>query len=288
MKSARAKSYFILPALGVSVLLCLAGVGLALAGGNDRLAWWGVAFAALPLPVILARLQWGGAARVSESAPLGLGVSAAGTLLAAWEWLMERTAGWPPFAVACVAFGLLLLYVYWYARFGRFSSIRLEVGNKLPEFRLTDLDGASVDSGEFVGRPTVLLFYRGNWCALCMGQVAELAARHEEFAGLGVDVVLVSPQDPERSRELAARHDVPFRFLVDPGSAAAAELDIAVGQGVPAGFARGYPRDTVMPTVIVTNANGTILYSDQTDNYRVRPEPDIFLAILKRTGAIAG
>ena len=42
--------------------------------------------------------------------------------------------------------------------------------------------------------------------------------------------------------------------------------------------------DTVMPTVVVTNANGTILFSDQADNYRVRPEPDIFLAILRRAG----
>jgi hypothetical protein len=42
-----------------------------------------------------------------------------------------------------------------------------------------------------------------------------------------------------------------------------------------------------MPTVVVTNSNGTILYSDQTDNYRVRPEPDIYISILKRAGAIS-
>ena len=44
---------------------------------------------------------------------------------------------------------------------------------------------------------------------------------------------------------------------------------------------------TVMPTVVVTDANGTIVFSDQTDNYRVRPEPDVFLAILRRSGAVA-
>jgi hypothetical protein len=42
-----------------------------------------------------------------------------------------------------------------------------------------------------------------------------------------------------------------------------------------------------MPTVVVTNASGTIVFSDQTDNYRVRPEPDVFLAILRRSGAVA-
>ena len=43
----------------------------------------------------------------------------------------------------------------------------------------------------------------------------------------------------------------------------------------------------MLPTLVVTNERGTILYSDQTDNYRVRPEPDIFLAILRRAGVIA-
>jgi hypothetical protein len=42
-----------------------------------------------------------------------------------------------------------------------------------------------------------------------------------------------------------------------------------------------------MPTVIVTNASGTILFTDQTDNYRVRPEPDIYISILRRAGAVA-
>ncbi|RLA34664.1 MAG: AhpC/TSA family protein, partial [Gammaproteobacteria bacterium] len=32
---------------------------------------------------------------------------------------------------------------------------------------------------------------------------------------------------------------------------------------------------------------GTIVYSDQTDNYRVRPEPDTFLAILRRAGVVS-
>jgi hydroxymethylpyrimidine pyrophosphatase-like HAD family hydrolase len=48
-----------------------------------------------------------------------------------------------------------------------------------------------------------------------------------------------------------------------------------------------YAPHTVMPTVVVTDADGTIVFSDQTDNYRVRPEPDMFLAILRRSGAIA-
>jgi hypothetical protein len=38
----------------------------------------------------------------------------------------------------------------------------------------------------------------------------------------------------------------------------------------------------VFPTAIVTDAEGRILLADQTDNYRVRPEPFTFLAALDR------
>jgi len=36
-----------------------------------------------------------------------------------------------------------------------------------------------------------------------------------------------------------------------------------------------------MPTVIITDEGGKILYSDATDNYRVRPEPELFLNVLR-------
>jgi len=74
------------------------------------------------------------------------------------------------------------------------------------------------------------------------------------------------------TRDLAARFDVPFRFLVDPGGRATRQL------GIP-----GYHPDTVLPTAVVTDADGRILLADQTDNYRVRPEPETFLAALDRT-----
>ena len=42
-----------------------------------------------------------------------------------------------------------------------------------------------------------------------------------------------------------------------------------------------YNSDTAMPTVIITDRNRLIRFSDQTDNYRVRPEPKTRLRILE-------
>jgi len=46
----------------------------------------------------------------------------------------------------------------------------------------------------------------------------------------------------------------------------------------------GYDSDTVLPTAILTDQNGVILFTDQTDNYRVRPEPDTFLRVFTEHG----
>lgn len=287
MVHARTKSLFILPAAGASLVLAFLSLVLALQGGPDSTAWWGAMAACLPLPLTLLALVLRPRARTTENAPLAILIATAGALVATWQLLFEGVADWQPVTVAAAGLVLLLVYVFWYARFGRIESGKLSVGSKLPWFTLRNVEGDAISSADFDGAPAVFLFYRGNWCPVCMAQVEELAARHADFAALGIRVALISSQQETRSRALATRLDVPFDFLVDEGNRVAEELDIAVRNGVPAGLPGGYHPDTVMPTVVVTNARGTIVFSDQTDNYRVRPEPDVFLAILRRAGAIA-
>ncbi len=216
-----------------------------------------------------------------------LGLAALGVMIAGWEQFLEGVTDWAPLSVALVNTAIMVLYVFWYSRFGRIESMQLGVGNKLPEFSLQSSEGDEVGSEDFLGSPAVLLFYRGNWCPLCMAQIREIAGRYREMDDMGVKVALISPQPDQYSKHLAGMHDVPFHFLVDAENSFAESLGIAVDHGVPVGVMGGYAPNTVMPTVVVTNASGTIVFSDQTDNYRVRPEPDVFLAILRRSGAVA-
>lgn len=46
----------------------------------------------------------------------------------------------------------------------------------------------------------------------------------------------------------------------------------------------GYEGDTVLPTLVVVDAEGRIVFADQTDNYRIRPTPDTVLAALRGAG----
>lgn len=61
------------------------------------------------------------------------------------------------------------------------------------------------------------------------------------------------------------------------------KLGILHENGLPLGFeVLGYEKDTVLPTLLITDAKGKIIYSDQTDNYRVRLEPDTFLSAVEQ------
>ena len=251
-------------------------------GMEPFFSWLGLALSAGSPLVFFAWLYLAGAARTSRhpvavSVFCGLGVAM--TMAANWRY---GTAS----GMVHLWAGLCLLawfaYLQWYSRFSRRNSKSLLRGSSLPEFMLKSLQGDSVSSATFRGKHHVLVFYRGNWCPLCSAQVSELAAHYRELQALDTEVILVSSQPQSHSRKLAQKHEAPMQFLCDPGNSAAKKLGIVHHFGTPMGLqALGYGNDTAMPTVIITDPDGTILFADETDNYRVRPEPGLFLEIIR-------
>ena len=175
-----------------------------------------------------------------------------------------------------------LVYLRWYSVFHDRDAEALRVGSPLPDFRLESLHGHVVSSESFMAKPHLLVFYRGNWCPFCTAQIEELAGRYKQLEVSGISVVLISPQSIKKNQALASRFDIPMIFLRDRENTAAKQLGIYQKWGTPMGMQLlGYESDTVLPTVILTNSQGQIVFSDQTDNYRVRPEPAVFEALQK-------
>ena len=305
-KNRQLKAIFIGPALVLTTLLAFASLIMLALSSADRLGWFGALLASAPMPLLFAQLRFRPVARTSEFLPLHLLLMLVGLTLAcrtmytdfvqSWELYQQfppaivaafnPSTGSAPGLVAIAATVLFLAYLLWYSRLGRYPDTRIDVGSAMPEFEAEDLDGQPVRSTDFLGSPAAYLFYRGNWSALCMAQIDELVERSSSIQELGINVCLISSQPAGHSRRLAEKHGVAFRYLVDKDNRAAEALDIAASNGRPVGIAGDYPADTAMPTLIVASASGTIVFSDQTDNYRVRPEPDIFLAILRRANAV--
>lgn len=277
----RIKSIFVMAFFTLLMVVMIQAVSHLVAGFS--LGWLGALLASTPMLLVLGLVMLGRKLPVDQSRLTVVAlVMAAGGLLAAFDWFFR--AGSPVAAgMAGLCLATYAIYQSWYSRLDR-SATRIEKGQPLPEFSALNLDEKPVYSRDLLGKPALLMFYRGNWCPFCVVQVKELAAAYREL-GDRARIVLISPQPARKTRELAARFDVPFDFWLDPDNQVATVLGINQDQGLPAGMqVLGYDSDTVLPTCIVLAADGTVLDVDETENYRDRPEPDFLARVLEQHG----
>jgi peroxiredoxin len=253
-----------------------------LASGHWSRVWLGALLAATPFVGLFIRAVTSRSmARTSHSLPLLAAATAAGGGIALWGYLTEPGASLAGLVLALANVAGFFLFDFWYSSFGRRINEQLAAGRPLPDFTCEDLEGNPVGPEHMRGKPALYMFFRGNWCPFCQAQVREITDRYRQLMDRGVEVVLISPQPPDLTRRVAEFFKVPFRFWVDRDLRAARALDIVDEYGVPGGkLARTHGPHTVMPTVVITDAEGTIVYTDQTETYRVRPEPDVFLRVI--------
>ncbi|WP_299158985.1 peroxiredoxin family protein [uncultured Tenacibaculum sp.] len=174
-----------------------------------------------------------------------------------------------------------LAYLTWYSSFNSRNTAILQEGKTLPDFTLENGQSEKIALKDLKGDFKIFLFYRGNWCPLCMAQIKEVVSQYKELEKRNTTMVLVSSQPHKFTKNLAKKHEVPFRFLVDVKNNVAKQLGIIHENGLPAGFqVFGYDSDVVLPTVIITDKDNKIIFADLTDNYRVRPEPETFIKII--------
>lgn len=192
-----------------------------------------------------------------------------------------------PLSIAVLMMALYYFYDYWYARLDR-SASNLTVGKHMPSFELASPNGDILDSHALQGAPSILIFYRGNWCPLCVAQVKEIAARYNGLKQKGVRVLLISPQSQRHTKAIAKKFDAAMEFYQDQDNNAARKLGLENNYGTPFGMqALGYSSHTVLPTVIICDDNGIVQWVHETDNYRVRPEPETYMAVLREKGLIS-
>lgn len=216
-------------------------------------------------------------ARTSRLLPVYTGSVVVGTAIV---WY-SVSAGLLPdsyIIIGSTSLAFWLLYIFWYSYFSARDHDNLKPGNQLPNLTFLGKGDVEVSTVDFSGQKVIYLFYRGNWCPLCMAQIREISEQYRSLKDRGVEVVLVSPQPHRYSEGLARKMSVDFHFLTDKKNKVARLLGLDAKNGVPFGMELlGYDSETVLPTVIITDETGKIIFLDQTDNYRVRPEPATFL-----------
>lgn len=92
----------------------------------------------------------------------------------------------------------------------------LVIGDRVPDFIVTDIFGETIQLSNFVGKKTLLVFFRFASCPLCTVRFAQLVQNHSEYAAKGLNVVSVFESSPEFVKRYATnKKNVPFPVIAD-------------------------------------------------------------------------
>ena len=110
-------------------------------------------------------------------------------------------------------------------------SLAIQVGDSLPEFRLSDATGKEVNSADLLTQgPLLIAFYRGNWCPFCNLELAAFQKHLDDFKAKGVTLVAISPELPDTSLSTIEKNELKFPVLSDVGNKLAKQLGIVFAQ----------------------------------------------------------
>jgi thioredoxin-dependent peroxiredoxin len=98
---------------------------------------------------------------------------------------------------------------------------KLEPGDQAPPFALSDQHGNTVRLEDFGGRKLLVYFYPEADTPGCTTQSCDVRDHRQEFAELGLDVVGISPDEPEKQLAFDEKFSLGFPLLADTDHAVA-------------------------------------------------------------------
>lgn len=105
--------------------------------------------------------------------------------------------------------------------------LRLDVGSQAEDFTLNDFTGKPFRLGDLMGKAIVFLtFYRGGFDRESVRYLEELAGVYPKLRELGVEVVAVTPELPEKVKATAGALRLPFTALSDPTLKVTRQYDV--------------------------------------------------------------
>lgn len=150
----------------------------------------------------------------------------------------------------------------------------LSVGSTAPSFELPDQqDHPWSLSGQLEAGPVALVFFRGDWCPYCNGQLASYARKYVEFERRGTQPAAVSVDPPRHNAGMVGKLRIPFPLLSDPKGAVARAYGLWNAD-----------ENLAVPAVVVVDRSGTVTYLHAGQDRADRPTDDEVFAALDSLG----
>lgn len=96
------------------------------------------------------------------------------------------------------------------------QSNRVKVGDKAPDFTLSDQSGTMVSLREFIGNKIIVLyFYPKDFSRGCTAEACAFRDSYDVFVQAGAQVIGISSQSTESHNKFAILNRLPFILLSD-------------------------------------------------------------------------
>ncbi len=96
--------------------------------------------------------------------------------------------------------------------------MRLNVGEKAPEFNAMDILGEQIDLRDYVGKKLLLSFFRFSKCPYCNLRVSRMLSRFQTYHEAGLEMVAVFESPRESMLGGVAKQQPPFPLIADPNN----------------------------------------------------------------------
>jgi thioredoxin-dependent peroxiredoxin len=94
---------------------------------------------------------------------------------------------------------------------------KIQIGDKLPSFKLLNQDGVEVDIAKYIGKPMVIYFYPKDNTHGCTREACMFRDEHHRFVDAGVRVLGISGDSVKSHSDFKAKYKLPFDLLSDTG-----------------------------------------------------------------------
>jgi len=171
----------------------------------------------------------------------------------------------------------------------------IKVGEQAPDFTLPNAFGKPLRlSDQWQQGPVVLVFYRGAWCPFCNLHLRSLYQSLPEFERYGARLILVTPQQPDKSRAQLEKTGYPFEVLSDLDSSVMKSyhlyfelepdlVEVYNRLGLDLVAYNGPGRNVLpVPGTFVIDTGGVVRAMHADTDYKERMEPAAILAALSR------